>query len=76
MRSTLPVSVLTRTSRTGSWKGLARLRAWRAGRWPMRSDRMALPFGSGSSVTTASGVLVLKRVTMRQPAASSLAHQA
>ena len=75
MRSTWPVSSWTRTSRTGSWNGLGRFLDWRRGRWPMRSERMAVPGDTGSSSTTANGVLDLKRVTMRHCARSSLAHQ-
>ena len=48
----------------------------RAGRKPMRSRQDVDPGGSGRSSRLSSGVLVLNRVTMRQPAASSLAHQA
>ena len=40
-----------------------------------RSDRMGEPAGRRFSVTPASGVLTFNRVTMRQPASSSLAHQ-
>src|SRR4030088_1690192 len=49
MRSTLPFSVVTRTSRTASCIGLRRLLAWREGRKPMRSDRMLLPGATLSS---------------------------
>jgi hypothetical protein len=73
-----------RTSRTRSWNGLsrplppvrARGRLWRAGRWPMRSDRIGPSAGTGNCSTTAKGVLDLSRVTIRHCAASSLAHHA
>jgi hypothetical protein len=46
-----------------------RLLAWRAGRKSMRSDRMLPPSAAASSSTTGSGVLALKRVTIRHCAA-------
>ena len=58
-----------------SENGFLRERACRGGRWPIRSDRMGEPAGRRFSVTPASGVLTFNRVTMRQPASSSLAHQ-
>ncbi|MGC1892022.1 MAG: hypothetical protein WA709_39090, partial [Stellaceae bacterium] len=54
----------------------ARGRLWRAGTWPIRSARMALPSGTANSSTTANGVLDLRRVTIRHCAASSLDPQA
>ena len=41
----------------------------------MQSLRMSEPAGTALSTTFDSLVLVFNRVTMRQPAASSLAHQ-
>jgi len=79
MRSTVPVSILTLTSRTWAWNGFWRRLAWRSGRRPTRSHRMTPPSGVGggtaSSSSTVSGVLVLNRVTIRQPAACNSAHQ-
>jgi hypothetical protein len=82
MRSTLPVSSLSRTSRTSPDIGLLRLPAWRAGKWPMRSDRIvapdvAIPPGEISrSRVGVSGVFFFRRVTIRQLAACNFAHQA
>ncbi len=76
-RNNLPVSVRTRTSRTGLENGFLRLQAWRCGSRPMRSERMLSPSsGRVRSVLAVNGVLDLKRVTMRQPAASRAAHRA
>jgi hypothetical protein len=47
-RSTSPVSVTTRTSRTASCIGLRRHLAWRAARKPMRSERMLPPSGTAT----------------------------
>src|SRR5512132_2485004 len=56
MRSTLPVSILTRTSRTGSPKGFLRLLACRCGSRSMRSERMLPSLGTSRSAVTVSGV--------------------
>jgi hypothetical protein len=55
--------------------GLRRPAPWRRGRKPMRSDRIGPPWPTGSSSITSSGVLRLKRVTMRHCASSSLFHR-
>src|SRR3984957_8001466 len=71
-----PVSVLTTISRTASCIGFLRFMACRAGRKPIRSLKGVDPSGSGKSRGPFNGVLVLKRVTSRQPSASSLAQKA
>src|SRR5215470_1956148 len=76
MRTTLPVSIMTRTSRTSPDIGFLRDAASRLGRYPVRSLRIDDPGGTGRSSAAAKGVLDLRRVTMRQPARSSFAHQA
>ena len=63
----LPVSVGTRSSRTGSETGFLRYRLPR-GQMADRSDRMAEPVGTRFAVTPASGVLTFNRVTIRHPA--------
>src|SRR5450432_1554872 len=68
MRSTLPVSIVTLTSRTSPDIGLRRDAASRLGRYPVRSLRIDDPGGTGRSSATLKGVLDLSRVTMRQPA--------
>ena len=77
MRSTLPVSVLTRTSRTALVERVAAAAGLARGQ---EADAVGEDVASSRhrqlSATPASGVLDLKRVTMRQPAASSSAHQA
>src|SRR3954467_6625322 len=70
MRSTLPVSLTIRTSRTAPCIGLRRLLAWRAGRYPTRSERMLPASATASSLATASGVLVdaaAERIELRPP---------
>src|SRR3954467_11226830 len=73
MRSTLPVSLTIRTSRTASCIGLRRLLAWRAGRYPTRSERMLPASGTASSFTDSSGVLqpghdaAAERIELRPP---------
>src|SRR5215470_13502696 len=76
MRSTLPVLIMTRTSRISPDIGFLRDAASRLGRYPVRSLRIDEPGGTGRSSLTVKGVLVLRRVTMRHSALSSFAHQA
>jgi hypothetical protein len=75
MRKTLPVSMRTRASRTGSAKGLFRLVASRRGRSPIRSPEKLDPSRAAFSMMFDSFVLAFRLVTMWQPLASSFAHQ-
>src|SRR5882757_4574439 len=66
MRNTFPVSITTRISRTNFDIGFRREAARRLGRYPVRSLRIEDAGATGRSSTIAKGVLVLRRVTIRQ----------